>query len=191
MTQEIKKFDNLLGLSGFSDTLLKNHFTLYEGYVKNVNSLLDLFKTLKAGSPEYNEIHRRFGWEWNGVVFHELYFANFTKDTNTLNTEGNLYKKITEGFGSYENWLENFKTLGLTRGIGWVALVEDKNSGALINIWIGEHDIGLLAQTNILLIMDVWEHSYVTDYGIKRIDYIDNFIKVINWSIVESRLINK
>ena len=190
MTQEIKKFDNLLGLTGFSDILLKNHFTLYEGYVKNINTLFDLFKTVKTGSPEYNELHRRLGWEWNGVIFHELYFANLTKDPNVLNTESNLYKKINEGFGSYENWLVDFKTLGLTRGIGWVALVEDKNSGALINIWIGEHDIGLLAQTNILLIMDVWEHSYITDYGIKRIDYIDNFIKVIDWSVVENRLNN-
>lgn len=66
MTHEIKKFDNLLGLTGFSDTLLKNHFTLYEGYIKNVNTLFDLFKTVKIGSPEYNELHRRLGWEWNG-----------------------------------------------------------------------------------------------------------------------------
>lgn len=126
-----------------------------------------------------------------GVVFHELYFANLTKDVGDLNKESNLYKKITEEFGSYENWLADFKTLGLTRGIGWVALVEDKNSGALINIWISEHDIGLLAQTNILLIMDVWEHSYITDYGIKRIDYIDKFFEVIDWSVVESRFLNK
>ncbi len=67
MIYEAKKFDNLLSLNGFSDIMLKNHFSLYEGYVKNVNSLNELFKTLKAGSPEYNEIRRRFGWEWNSI----------------------------------------------------------------------------------------------------------------------------
>ena len=32
-----KDFTALLGTEGFSDTLLTNHFTLYEGYVKNTN----------------------------------------------------------------------------------------------------------------------------------------------------------
>jgi Fe-Mn family superoxide dismutase len=188
MTQEIKKFEHLLGTAGFSEMMLKNHFALYEGYVKNVNIFLDLSKTLKVGSPEYNELRRRFSWEWNGVRLHELYFANLTKEAAVLSTESELYKKISTAFGSYENWLADFKALGLTRGIGWAVLVKDKVTGALMNIWIGEHNTGLLAGTEILLIMDVWEHAYLTDYGIKRADYIDKFIEVINWPVVESRL---
>ena len=187
MTQEIKKFDSLLGTAGFSDVMLTNHFSLYEGYVKNVNIFLDLVKTLKVGSPEYNELRRRFSWEWNGMVLHELYFSNMTKEVSTLNMESDLYKKISISFGSYENWLADFKSLGLTRGVGWAVLVTDKVTGALMNIWVGEHNTGLLAGTEILLIMDVWEHAYMTDYGIKRADYIDKFIEVINWSVVEKR----
>ena len=187
MTQEIKKFENLLGTAGFSDVMLKNHFSLYEGYVKNVNIFLDLVKTLKVGSPEYNELRRRFSWEWNGMVLHELYFANMTKEASNLNMESDLYKKISIYFGSYENWLADFKALGLTRGIGWAVLVKDIVTGALLNIWVGEHNTGLLAGAEILLIMDVWEHAYMTDYGIRRADYIDKFIEVINWSVVEKR----
>jgi len=190
MIQEIKKFEFLLGLAGFSDILLKNHFTLYEGYVKNVNTIFDLFKTLKVGSPEYNELRRRFGWEWNGVRLHELYFSNLTKEKFVLNPESDLYKNIVTAFGSYDNWLVDFKTLGMTRGIGWAVLVKDKVSGALMNIWLGEHDTGLLAQMEILLIMDIWEHAYMIDYGIKRADYIGKFIEVINWPVVEDRLLS-
>ena len=189
MTQEIKKFESLLGTAGFSDVMLTNHFSLYEGYVKNVNIFLDLSKTLKVGSPEYNELRRRFSWEWNGMVLHELYFENMSKEAGTLNMESDLYKKISTAFGSYENWLADFKALGLMRGIGWAVLVKDKSAGALMNIWIGEHNTGLLAGTEILLIMDVWEHAYMTDYGIKRADYIDKFIEIINWSVVENRLL--
>ncbi len=29
-------------MKGFSDTLLKNHFTLYQGYVTNTNKVMDL-----------------------------------------------------------------------------------------------------------------------------------------------------
>lgn len=172
MTYEIKKFEHLLGIAGFSDVMLKNHFTLYEGYVKNTNTSTD---------------RRRFAWEYNGMKLHELYFENIIKDFKEINQESNLYKNIVTTFGSYENWLADFKALGLTRGIGWSALVKDKATGALMNIWIGEHDLGHLANEEILLVMDVWEHAYITDYGIKRADYIENFLKVINWEVVEKR----
>ena len=64
---EQKDFAHLLGTPGFSDVLLTNHFTLYQGYVKNTNALIEKFKTLEIGTPEYAELHRRFGWEWNAT----------------------------------------------------------------------------------------------------------------------------
>lgn len=172
MIYETKKFEHLLGMIGFSDNLLKNHFTLYEGYVKNVNSTTD---------------RRRFGWEYNGMKMHELYFENMTKDFKETNIESDLFKNIIKSFASFEQWLADFKNLGLTRGIGWVALVKEKVSGNLINIWIDEHNTGHLANAEILLVMDVWEHAYVTDYGIKRADYIDKFVSIIDWKVVEQR----
>jgi Fe-Mn family superoxide dismutase len=187
MTYKVKTFNNLLGLNGFSETMLKNHLTLYEGYVKNVNTFCDLFQTLKAGSPEYNEIRRRFAWEWNGMRMHELYFSNLTKDFKELNKNSVLYNDLVTSFCSYEKWAEDFKSLGMTRGIGWVVLVKDKESNNLMNIWIGEHEIGHLANQEILLVMDVWEHSYMTDYGIKRADYIEVFLKSVDWLVVAER----
>ena len=188
MIYETKKYEGLSGLTGFSDTLLRNHFTLYEGYVKNVNSIITILPTLKPNLPEYNELHRRYGWEWNGMRMHELYFENLTKDYQPLDVHGIFSVKIEENFGSVEKWQEEFKALGLTRGIGWVALVKDNLTGTLMNVWVGEHDQGQLAGASIILVMDVWEHAYITDYGIKRADYIENFMKAINWSVVQSRL---
>ena len=182
-----KNFDNLLGLVGLSDAMLTNHFTLYGGYVKNVNAISDLLGTTKLGSPEYNELKRRFGWEFNGMRLHELYFENLTKSGKVLTKKSNLFKAIEKSFGSYEKWLEDFKATGMIRGIGWAALVNDRASGALMNIWIGEHDMGQLCQQDILLVMDVWEHAYMTDYGIKRVDYINAFINNIDWQVVEGR----
>lgn len=187
MIYEPRKFDNLLGLSGFSDVMLKNHFALYEGYVKNVNICNDLLSVLKSGSPERSEICRRFGWEWNGMKMHELYFANLIKSYQELSQNGIFYNDIVASFCSYDKWLEGFKALGLTRGIGWAVLVKDKINNTLRNIWIGEHDMGHLVDQEILLVMDVWEHSYITDYGIKRADYIESFIKAINWDVVLER----
>jgi len=66
MAFEAQNFDRLLGTAGFSDQLLKNHFTLYQGYVTNTNKLLDSMMAMvredKAGTPEFAELKRRFGW---------------------------------------------------------------------------------------------------------------------------------
>lgn len=139
-----KDFSHLIGLDGFSDDLLRNHFTLYEGYVKNTNALLELLGTKEAGTPEYSELQRRFGWEWNGMRLHELYFGNMTKSGTDLR-DGTLKEKIVSVYGSFENWRKNFVGIGSMRGIGWAMLVRDNESGDVFNIWVNEHDGGYLA----------------------------------------------
>jgi superoxide dismutase, Fe-Mn family len=190
MSYEATDFSHLLGLEGFSDALLNNHFSLYQGYVANTNKVLGEIDGLlaedKAATPEYAELKRRLGWEFNGMRLHELYFGNLSP--SALDQSSNLAKKIDEDFGSYDAWLKDFKSTGAMRGIGWAVLYQDSMSGKLINFWINEHDAGHPAGCNPLLIMDVFEHAYMTDYGIKRPDYIASFVKNINWGSVEKRI---
>jgi Fe-Mn family superoxide dismutase len=178
-------------MEGFSETLLKNHFTLYQGYVTNTNKVLDtLFQMLrdgKTGIPEFAELKRRLGWEFNGMRLHEYYFENLGGKT-PLDKGGKLVKKITDDFGSYEVWEKDLKATGAMRGIGWVALYQDITNGKLINFWINEHDISHPAGCNPILIMDVFEHAFMLDYGLKKADYIEAFFKNINWPAVEARL---
>ena len=191
MAYESKNFDNLLGTKGFSDTLLKNHFILYQGYVANTNKLLDLMMSMvkegKASTPEFAELKRRFGWEFNGMRLHELYFGNMNKGNSKLDEKSKLFKKIEKQFGSYENWLSAFKSIGAMRGIGWVILYYDFEGDNLVNVWINEHDVGHLAGAKPLLIMDVFEHAYMVDYNLKKADYIESFINSIDWDAVSKR----
>ena len=76
------------------------------------------------------------------------------------------------------------------RGIGWVILSYDEQSGELFNIWVNEHDVGHLAGCKPLLVMDVFEHAFMIDYGLKRADYIEAFFKAINWDVVSRRFDN-
>lgn len=184
-----KDYNHLLGLPGFSDTMLTNHFTLYEGYVKNSNLLMEKLDTLPAGTLEYSELKRRLGWEFDGMRLHELYFANMTKETSNLSETSPLGQKIVATWGSVADWKESFAKLGLMRGIGWVMLVKDNVSGELFHTWISDHHEGHILDTTPLLVMDCWEHAYITDYGIKRADYIEAFTKVIDWTVVEKRLV--
>jgi superoxide dismutase, Fe-Mn family len=192
MKYEAMNFEKLLGTEGFSDQLLTNHFTLYNGYVTNTNKLMEEFIELekqgKAGTPQYAELKRRFGWEFNGMRLHELYFGNMIKGGNALTDTGaKLYSKIAEVFGSFEAWQNNFKSIGAMRGIGWVVLYYDSKGKQLFNTWVNEHDTGHLGGAMPLLIMDVFEHAYISDYGLKRPDYIGAFTKAVDWKEVLKR----
>ena len=96
-------------------------------------------------------------------------------------------KKLIEQFGSHENWEKDFKAVGSMRGIGWAILYYDSTVGRLFNIWIDEHDMGHVAGCQPLLVLDVFEHAYVLDYGIKRAGYIEAFFNAINWEEVTRR----
>lgn len=186
-----KDYTGLIGMEGFSETLLKNHFTLYQGYVTNTNKELDtlaqMLKDDKAGTPEFAELKRRLGWEFNGMRLHEYYFENLGGKEG-IKKDGKLVKKLTEDFGSYELWEKEFRAIGAMRGIGWVILYQDITNGRLINFWINEHDVSHPAGCAPLLIMDVFEHAFMVDYGLKKADYIGAFFKNIDWSVVEKRL---
>lgn len=184
-----KDFGYLLGTPGFSNELLQNHFTLYEGYVTNTNKLLELLQTKEIGTPEYSELQRRFGWEWNGMRLHELYFENMQVE-NATEPSAKLREKIESVYGSVEAWQKQFEGVGTMRGIGWVVLFHDQQSDTLMINWINEHDLGLLAGCKVLLVMDVFEHAFMIDYGIKRADYIKNFFAHINWDVVSNRFEN-
>jgi len=192
MTYQSKDYNRLLGMEGFSDTLLKNHFTLYQGYVTNTNKLMDalnqFLKEGKTGTAEYAELKRRFGWEFNGMRLHEYYFENLG-GKGGITKGGKLFQKLGDSFGSYEAWEKDFRATGSMRGIGWAVLYQDILSGKFFNYWIHEHDVGHPAGGMPILIMDVFEHAFMLDYGLKRADYIEAFVRNINFAEVEKRLL--
>src|SRR4030042_2336790 len=111
MPYTAKDYSSLVGMSGFSETLLKNHFTLYQGYVNNTNKLWDTLRDMqksgKAATPEYAELKRRFGFEFNGMRLHEYYFNNLS-GKSALDKSGALAQKLTAAFGSYDAWEQDF-----------------------------------------------------------------------------------
>lgn len=187
MVYQEKDFKWLIGAPGFSEKLLITHFTLYSGYVKNTNKALELLKILEPGTPQWAEVKRRFGWEFNGMRLHELYFGNMSKEKTKLPESSKLFKLITKAFGSIQAGCDDFVNTGKLRGIGWVVMVYDKDANQLFNLWVNEHDVGYLAGTVPLLVMDVFEHAFITDYNMDRAAYIKAFMDAIDWKVVQER----
>jgi Fe-Mn family superoxide dismutase len=181
-----KDYSNLLGTPGFSDKALEMHLALYEGYVANTNRILEELEEYKSDSIQYAELKRRLGWEFDGMRLHEYYFETLGGD-GTPDKNSKLYQALEKQFGNWENWKKDFVSTGKMRGIGCVILYQDPSDGRLINFWINEHSDGHPVGLNPILIMDVFEHAYFSDYGKDRASYIDAYMKTINWPVVEGR----
>lgn len=185
-----RDFSYLVGTPGFSENALKLHFALYEGYVKNTNLLLEKMDEMvsqgKSQTPEFSELKRRFGFEFNGMRLHEYYFSSLGGN-GLPNRESDLYKAIVASFGSFENWQKDFVSTAMSRGIGWALLCYDEIQDRLINVWINEHHVGHLAGCRVIFPLDLFEHAFIVDYGLDKKTYVDTVLKAINWKVLEER----
>ncbi len=188
---QAKDFSSLLGKTpGLSAELVSMHLKLYQGYVRNANALIDQIAGLRQSGEDrtltYGALERRLAWEMNGMMLHELYFGNLGVKPPLKQQDG-LYQQIVRDFGSFARWQQNFIATGMIRGIGWVVLYGDPLQKRLYNLWIDDHNINVLAGGVPLLVMDVWEHAYLTEYGLNRARYLAAFFRNVNWSVVKER----
>ena len=193
---EPKPFPRLKGLSGISDALLADHLKLYEGYVKNTNELrAQLDGMLKEGkakgtNPAFAEITRRLGFEWCGMVLHELYFGNLMASPDPLDKSGPLGRAMNDAFGGFDAWLEDFKAIAAMRGVGWAICYQNPETKEISNHWIELHDDGHPPGYKPIVVMDCWEHAFVPDYKpTERAKYIDAYFKNLDYRACEARLI--
>jgi Fe-Mn family superoxide dismutase len=186
-----RDFSHVRGLQGISDKQIEQHIALYNGYVTQTNLLFETLSSLSPNefnTPIYNELKRRFGWELNGAKLHEYYFDNLNATPSSLDPESELARAITERWGSYESWRQDFIATGMIRGIGWVILYQDIHTGKLNNQWITEHECNHFPHGHPLLVMDVWEHAYIGDYlATERKKYIESYMNNIFWQKVMER----
>jgi Fe-Mn family superoxide dismutase len=193
---EPKRFD-LGGLRGISDRTLEMHFRLYEGYVRETNILNEKIADLVVrGAVDadkftmFSELKRRLGFEYNGMVLHEYYFANLRKDGGGEPANASAFRTAAEeGFGSFEAWRNDFTDVGNMRGVGWAITYLDRAHGRLSNNWITLNEVGHISGFKPVLVMDLWEHAYLLDYKPReRSLYIETFFSNVDWASVEARM---
>jgi len=192
---EPKQFPRVKGLSGISDSLLQDHFKLYEGYVKGTNDLSERIAAIlsdgqvdKEEMPAYSELTRRLGFEYNGMVLHEYYFGNMTKNAGGQPASG-VQGALGSVYGDFETWKKDFSAVGGMRGVGWAIAYYDPHSQRVSNHWITLHEDGNVAGFVPLLVMDVWEHAFMRDYkATEKAKYVEAFWNIVNWEFAESNL---
>lgn len=178
-------------LKGISAKTIEEHLKLYQGYVKNANLIYEKAgEYMKEGDKNayaVNELLRRLSFEYNGIRNHEVYFSALEGGPVAPSAKSALRSKFESKGITLESWITEFKKLAATmRGIGWAALVAEPGTGEIYTIWIDEQHLGHFNGTQMILGLDMWEHSYVADYqpsGKKQ--YVEDYIANLNWNKIE------
>lgn len=180
-------------LAGISTKTTETHLKLYAGYVKQTNTILDqiaeLSKDAEKNALALSELQRRFAFEFDGMRNHEYFFKQFEGGTNAiLENAGGLKEAIVAEWGDFEGWLNRFKAIASTRGVGWAILYYDRVAKKLLNAWVDEQHLGHLTSLDFILGLDVWEHAFILDYApADRKKYIEAFFANLNWAVIEKR----
>ncbi len=180
-------------LSGISEKTIEEHLKLYSGYVKHTNLILEKIQELGQGGEENSyligELRRRLGFEFDGMRNHEYYFSQFEGSAQDPDEKSAFVELIKEEFGGFEKWMEEFRQLATTRGIGWAMLMYDVQNNRAVNVWVDEQQMGHLLGLQPLLALDMWEHSFMLDYSPSdKKKYIDAFFQNLNWGVIEARM---
>lgn len=186
---EEQKF-NIPTLKGISEKAIAEHLKLYAGYVKNANLIMDKVGEYMIADPEKNfyvvsELWRRFGFEFDGMRNHEYYFRSLEGGAKPL-PANSAFKAAVEKVAPFDMWLMGFKASALARGIGWAMLLWDPNLEQIVFAWVDEQHLGQLIDTRPILLLDMWEHSYLFDYTpAEKKKYVEAFFENLNWEVIE------
>src|SRR3989344_3549716 len=195
--QFVEQKFNIPPLKGISAKTTEEHLKLYAGYVKNTNLILEKIPEYEGYTKEdafapyvVSEIQRRFGFEFNGMRNHEYFFKSLEGGTKSL-PENSAFKKEIEKDLPFDKWLDIFKSLAMTRGVGWAVLYWDKQTKQFVATWVDEHHMGQLNGLNWILGIDMWEHAFVYDYSTsEKKKYVDAFFENLNWEVIEESFKN-
>ncbi|HHW02104.1 MAG TPA: superoxide dismutase [Thermoanaerobacterales bacterium] len=180
----------LLSMPGFSERQILEHFNvLYKGYVNKINEIREklqfaIRQEANATYSEYRGLKKGETFAMDGVILHELYFENLGGFGGM--PEGSLLRRIENDFGSFNDWLQDFRAAGMAAR-GWVVLAFNPRDRRIHNYLQDAHDQGVIINTAALLVLDVYEHAYFIDYGTRKAEYITAFIQNIDWSAAERR----
>lgn len=186
MTYEVRQFD-LSGVQGLSKKAIDTHLGLYKGYVDNLNKLLE--QAPAGGSPLVQDgYNRRFAFEFNGVKLHELFFEQLAGKRTPAQADTDFGKAVKQSFNDFMGWRSKIEALATTRGVGWVMTLRERGTTRLHNFWCDLHHVHMPADSQIVFVLDVWEHAFLLDFApAQKGDYVKTVLDNVDWAVVEKR----
>jgi len=177
-------------MAGLSANQIEQHLKLYKGYVGKANEIdaklkdVDISSANATYSP-LRELLVEQSFALNGVVYHEFYFGNLGGAGGE--PQGDVKAAVEEHWGSSGKFIDYLKAAGKCMR-GWVIVGWNTRDGHLHCYGLDMHNMWVPANVIPVLVLDVYEHAYMIDYGIDRAKYLDAFVHNLEWGVVNKRL---
>jgi len=172
-------------------TMEIHHGKHHNGYVTNLNGAVkgtdlegkSIEELMGSISSAPTAVRNNGGGHYNHSLFWTVLSPNGGGEPS-----GELATAITDKFGSFDAFKEEFNKAAATRfGSGWAWLSVDSSGALQVSSTPNQDnplmDVGDVKGTPVLG-LDVWEHAYYLNYQNKRPDYISAFWSVVNWEEV-------
>ncbi len=165
----------------------------YQGYIDKLNTLLEDSVLKRCTTLEEimflseGAIYNNAAQAWNHKFFFEQ-FSGAAKEFPHDRPSGELLMAVDRCFGSFENFVVEFTKATVSLfGSGWVWLTVDENKDLFIVSTSNAKNPATEEGLRPILVIDVWEHAYYLDHQNRRGDFIANFMRLIDWSVIEKR----
>lgn len=173
------------------EQLTIHHQKHHAAYVGGANALLEKLDKARESEEtlDMKATLKDLSWNVGGHVLHSLFWNNLSPaDKTTAEPTDKLAEVIKEEFGNFQKFKDKFiKTAMSVEGSGWAALTFCKKTGRPLLMQIEKHNTNIYPSFGILLVLDMFEHSFYIDYKNDKGKYVENFWQIIHWQEVERR----
>ena len=179
-----------------SDIMKLHHSKHHQTYVDKLNAAIDSapalcerpIESLLSDLDSLPEAVKTAVRNQGGGHYNHSLFWQWMSPDGGGEPKGELADKLTERYGSFQEFVDEFTTKSLgVFGSGWAWLQPDMEI-----ITTPNQDTPIMQGLNApLLGLDVWEHAYYLDYKNKRDDYVKSWWNVVNWDFVAERYSNQ
>jgi len=145
------------------DTINYHYGKLYKGYVDRFNS--------GEGDKDFNEA---------GAFLHNIYFGQFKSPSNVNKPKDEILELINQHHHNFDEFKNSVEEAAMAiQGSGWVYLAKNGQIKTIKN-----HAI----RSDIVLLIDFWEHAWALDYQADKKKYLSNIWKIIDWSVINNKV---
>jgi Fe-Mn family superoxide dismutase len=170
----------------------RNHFELYENYIKTFNRIsaeLDSADRTEVNSnnSQFRSLKIDETYNMNAIFLHELYFANISDLHSKITMDSLTYMRLQRDFGTFDKWQEDFLACCQASRCGWAVTYYNLFTQTYMNASIDLHSIEVPVGCFPVIVMDVWQHAYYKDYLKDVKTYSIAMMKELNWRVIEDR----
>lgn len=145
------------------DTLDLHYSKLAKSYAERYNA--------GEGDPNFNEA---------GVFLHNILFSQYQEPTANNQPTNASRSFIEKHYKTFDNFKEKFELEAMKlQGSNWIYLAKNGEIKSIKN-----HE----TRSDIVLLIDWWEHAWILDYGSDKKKYLKNQWKIINWDHVSVKV---